>query len=112
MSEANTDSTHCCPWDELERLAGRRLDRRRKYEIFEGEVCEIGYWVGPCSGCHETMDGHPFPGQTYDKNGVALGAGCSECGYTGKRRHYEAIPLWAADAGREAEKDNAESSDA
>jgi len=46
-----------------------------------------GYWIcwtAACSGCNETPEGH-----TPDSEGI----GCSECGYTGKRRHTFFCPF-------------------
>lgn len=42
----------------------------------------------PCSGCFETVDGQvPSGWYKFDKKaGCYRGAGCTECGYTGKRR--------------------------
>lgn len=62
---------------EAERVAGKRLDRRRRYAVIDGEVCSYGEWTEACSGCHEGME--------YGGNG-RQGSGCHECGYTGKRR--------------------------
>ncbi len=47
------------------------------------------YFTGPCSGCHETVDGHSTGDYEYDKAaGCERGCGCHECGHTGKRRTY------------------------
>ena len=80
-------------WQEAEDLSGQRLDRRRKYaidwddEYFPGAILSYGEWTASCTGCHETFEGHEVGTYPRDKNGVSIGAGCSECGYTGKRRH-------------------------
>jgi hypothetical protein len=63
---------------EAERLAGRRLDRRRAYAIVDGVLHEACSFSRPCSGCSE--DGR-------------RGAGCSECGHTGISRQSHWIPL-------------------
>lgn len=88
--------------DEAERLVGTRLDRRRRYATTDDGAPDISMggailfslvtWTVPCSGCHETIDGHEMAGTQYDKNGVVLGAGCHECGYTGKRREIVWLP--------------------
>jgi hypothetical protein len=47
----------------------------------------LGYWIHwtqACSGCAETPEGHMPDAQ---------GMGCSECGYTGKRRHTFFCPF-------------------
>jgi hypothetical protein len=57
-------------------------------------------YTDSCSGCFEGGDymglAHNYP---YDQKARChVGAGCSECGYTGKRRHdfwmpdYEQVP--------------------
>jgi hypothetical protein len=58
---------------------------------FEGFVVR---WTDSCSGCYETEDGHPVGEYDYDpKHNCAIGAGCEECGYTGKSRRAEWIPF-------------------
>jgi hypothetical protein len=72
-----------------------------------------GEWQ-PCSGCHETEDGHPvgrYPYSGFLK--CDLGAGCSECGGLGAVWHdyraYEAMgaELEASDAQAEGGKSEA-----
>lgn len=61
------------------------LDRRKVYIIgYDGELATDGYYTGKCSGCScDCTEG-----------GCSHGcAGCSECGYTGKRRHYFPTPV-------------------
>lgn len=69
-------------WHEAERLAGRRLDRRRAYaKRRDGSPCDIsGSYVfelirftTECSGCD--------------------GGGCRECGHKGRSRHAQWVPL-------------------
>lgn len=51
-----------------------------------------------CSGCYETVDGYPPSGYGYDeKNRCAIGMGCEECGFTGKRRVSHFVPLTASE---------------
>ena len=80
-------------------LVGCRLDRRRRYATTEdgkpddssGAVLfSLGQWTQSCSGCHETDEGYELQGAERDQNGVVLGCGCSECGYTGKVR----VVMW------------------
>jgi hypothetical protein len=52
----------------------------------EGVMCEVIKYTNTCSGCScDIMEN--------DKNGVPIGMGCEECGYTGKRRHTLYVPL-------------------
>lgn len=72
-------------WSEADKLAGCRLDRRRRYLIIDNEVHAVAEWTGPCSGCSDSEE----LGSPPDR-----GSGCGECGYTGKRRmsHWMPIP--------------------
>lgn len=67
-------------------LSGRKLDRRKNYAIIDSEVCELAEWTQPCSGC--SCDGE-YPCTCCQEKG----AGCYECGYTGKRRERHWVPL-------------------
>lgn len=92
-------------WSEAEALMELRLDRRRTYgatvsrtPISEGIgsgyiVFELCKFLISCPGCHETIDGYPVWPEVRDKNGIALGGGCAECGYTGKRREIIWLPV-------------------
>lgn len=71
-------------------LAGQRVDRRRAYALWSGFVCIVSNWTQPCSGCHE--------GYEYSDNAFR-GGGCSECGYTGRRREEWWSPLRERDLG-------------
>ena len=100
-------------WREAEALSGKRLDRRLSYaatkdrqptlwiDVIQSVVFVRWCYTDTCSGCHETIDGHSVWPETRDKNGVVLGGGCSECGYTGKCRHEEWYPVINALAGGE-----------
>ena len=77
--------------EQAEKMAGSRLDRRRKYYDLNGEVAVATSWTQDCSGCLELGDyGGGLENYEYDdKAGCYLGFGCDECGYTGKRvQHY------------------------
>lgn len=50
---------------------------------FRGINGHIVRWTGTCSGCTEYVEGQ----LAYEP------MGCSECGYTGKRRREEWVPL-------------------
>ena len=62
-----------------------KLDRRRVYTIgFDGVLATVCHFTARCSGC--SCDCHP---------GCSHGAGgCSECGYTGKRRQSFGDPVF------------------
>jgi len=86
--------------EEAERLTGKRLDRRRRYFLSDAwhdgkmQVCYLGWYTTSCSGCFEGGEygglAHNYP---YDeKAGCRVGAGCEECGHTGKRRYPIDIP--------------------
>lgn len=52
----------------------------------EGVMCEVVKFTQTCTGCKcDIME--------RDSNGIELGMGCEECGYTGKRRHVYYIPI-------------------
>lgn len=53
----------------------------------KGEMCNVMKYTNTCSGC--SCDVMEFD----KKNGIPLGMGCHECGYTGKRRWTMYIPL-------------------
>lgn len=56
-----------------------------------GVMCLVLKYTDTCSGCRCDI-------MQSDKNGIAMGMGCEECGYTGKRRSVLYIPL--TDLGR------------
>jgi len=78
--------------EEAERLAGRRLDRRRTYattadgkpdaECGGALVFEVARWSQACSGCH---DGPNVLAST--------GSGCNECGFTGRALNAQWLPI-------------------
>lgn len=81
--------------ERAEELAGCTLDRRRNYTIINSEVCLLSEHTQECSGCFEAGEYMGFA-QNYDyddKAGCYVGSGCSECGYTGKRRVGYWIPV-------------------
>lgn len=70
-------------FEEADALAGRRVDRRRRYLIDTTEpektqLCELAHWTDSCSGCR-------YPDGTNE--------GCGECGYTGKRHESMFVPV-------------------
>lgn len=69
--------------------------RRAKVWLLDGIEGFIVEFTASCSGCFE---GGEYMGMAhhYDvdsKAGCHIGAGCEECGYTGKRRHREWVPF-------------------
>lgn len=75
-------------WEQADKIAGRRLDRRKNYCVIDGKVCSEIRWTSPCSGCS-------------DGSG-ADGMGCHECGYHGRVRNG----FWAPDDGSEPVSSN------
>lgn len=68
---------------EAEEKSGMKLDGRKKYFIWHGEVCTSQGYASACSGCSPDCE----------YTAVAKGAGCHECGYTGKRRQSYPMPV-------------------
>ena len=74
-------------FEEADRIAGQRLDRRKAYAIIDGEVRESATWSQACSGCYEGRDiSH------------GTGSGCRECGYTGRCRRGWWAPIKKGEA--------------
>lgn len=71
-------------YERADAIAGSRLDRRKNYAIIEGDVCEEVRWSLHCSGCTETPE---------STSPAHRGAGCHECGYTGRTREAMFLPL-------------------
>jgi hypothetical protein len=67
-------------YEQADKIAGRRLDRRKNYCILNGEICESVSWTQGCSGCSSHY------GEL----------GCHECGYTGKRLNAMWVPISTA----------------
>lgn len=66
-------------WQRADKIAGRRLDRRKNYMVIKGQVCSAVNFTTRCSGCSEDV---------YDDRG----GGCSECGYHGVVRQSYWMP--------------------
>ena len=73
MSRDPATATRAVDHDTAERLAGHRLDRRRRYAVINDVLCSLEAWTDTCSGCD--------------------GAGCHKCGYQGCRRTSYWLPL-------------------
>jgi hypothetical protein len=69
---------------DLQKAIGVKLDRRKSYALVEGILCSLGNWNDSCSGCTAS----------YEEAGYAdRGNGCDECGYTGRRKHSQWLPV-------------------
>ncbi|HCY85367.1 MAG TPA: hypothetical protein DHV36_09565 [Desulfobacteraceae bacterium] len=85
---------------EAEKHIGGRLDRRRKYFLWnfhdDGQpiVCHDSTFLVACSGCLEMGDyGSVLCSGGWDeKRKMEIGCGCEECGYTGVRRGHFPVP--------------------
>lgn len=68
---------------QIEREMNVVLNKARSYLVCNEDgkthIRVICSGSAPCSGCHESYDNGP-------------GMGCSECGYTGMRRHSMWVP--------------------
>ncbi len=67
------------PWPEADLRAGFRLDRRKSWAFIEGRLCYSASWTAACSGCAYGFE--------------ERGAGCHECGHTGRRRQGMWVPF-------------------
>lgn len=66
-----------------------KLDRRRKWFEWSGELVYNHAYTAPCSGCScDCSDGYPCSHGN---------SGCHECGYTGKRRDGVPVPAFMPD---------------
>lgn len=78
----------------------RRADDGKLYRVvtFDGMPGFVVRWTSSCSGCLEVGEYgsgeglYPFD----EKAKCHVGAGCSECGFTGKRRQEHWIPFDSA----------------
>lgn len=68
------------------------LYKNKNDHTYEGYM---GSYTTVCSGCLELGDYGTvlYSGGFDPKTGMVIGAGCRECGYTGKRRHTVFIPF-------------------
>ena len=80
--------------------------QRRKVVLNEGHEGFIAEWTDVCSGCFEYNEGYAPMGAVWDpKAKCFIGAGCHECGYTGKVRHRMWIPFDITAWDRHANRD-------
>ena len=70
-------------WQEAEQRTGLRLDRRLTYCDSGGEVCQHVRFSEACSGCDPSGENEIS----------SRGTGCESCGYTGRRRRIELVPV-------------------
>jgi len=68
---------------------------RKKVFMIDGEACHKVTWTQHCTGCLESGEGqinsNDYPWDPKAK--CHIGAGCDECGYTGKRRQTFFVPV-------------------
>ena len=86
----------------------RRDDEGALHQVvhYDGMDGFVVRWTESCSGCFETGDygsgAHLYPFD--DKAKCHIGAGCSECGHTGKRVQEHWVPFdmaaWGEREGR------------
>jgi len=68
---------------EAERRLRCHLDKRKRYAMYARRVHVLIRWTEDCSGCSEYSEGCRVSGP----------CGCEECGYTGRRRRAEWVPV-------------------
>ncbi len=77
---------------------------RVRYRVHDGKRVKVvlndgfeGFevrWTASCSGCFEFNEGWGLDAYDFDaKHKCYIGGGCSECGYTGKRRESFWVPF-------------------
>lgn len=104
-------------WQLAEKIMGCRLDRRKRYRYVGRKhrdfwgclvVVDSGY-TGSCSGCYESGEcgGMEHWYEWDEKAKCRKGAGCDECGYTGKRVHHFAAPALSLEFERELARESA-----
>lgn len=78
-------------YDAVDAILDYLADRRRNYMVIDGVVHQMAAYTTPCSGCK--CDGE-YPCTCCR----VAGAGCHECGYTGKRRVEYWVPVETMEA--------------
>lgn len=73
-------------WADADKMAGRRLDRRKAWAFVEGELCELCSWTQACSGCS----------YGFEYGSDNRGGGCHECGHHGVVRRSSWVPAECA----------------
>jgi hypothetical protein len=75
--------------------------KRRRVVVFNGQEGFEVWATVSCSGCCELGEYGGNPGYPYDPKAKCLiGAGCDECGYTGKRRNSYWVPFLTQESER------------
>lgn len=85
-----------------------RVKDGRRYRIVMNEGFEgfVVRWTSTCTGCFESEDGYPVGSYPFDEGAQChVGAGCRECGYTGKTRSSMWVPFDSAAWRRHDEAD-------
>lgn len=80
--------------EEAEKIVGFKLDGRRKYFMWSGDVCYDEKTLISCSGCTEYSEGYLVSGIWDEKRKMIKGCGCPECGYTGVRIEHFPCPVF------------------
>ena len=75
-------------WDDADKRAGRRLDRRKAWAFVDGDLCEAVSWTQACSGCVYGFE--------------PRGGGCSECAQHGVVRRSMWVPAMLSKQGQSA----------
>lgn len=78
----------------------RKLDSGHRVMVvmLHGIEGFVGCWTVSCTGCFEFNEGLGMHRYQYDdKAHCYVGHGCSECGYTGKRRDRCWMPINPSD---------------
>lgn len=89
-------------WRQAERLVGHRVDRRRAYARDGRQLLDLCRYTSSCSGCFEAGEMGAFANDyPWDERAQCrVGAGCRECGYSGKVRASHWVPHIKPEAGR------------
>jgi hypothetical protein len=99
MSKPTETARRRYRWIENEDAPGGR--QRVLVVTHRGVEGHVVRWTDACSGCCERGDyGTLYYGGHDPKTGMVIGAGCPECGHTGKRREEQFVPFdhaaWSA----------------
>lgn len=99
MTLGNSETSAAKPGREFRMIGDGEFGRHRVLVVyFKGIAGHLVRWTGSCTGCHETVDGQETGWYPFDEKAQCyVGAGCDECGHTGKRRREEWVPIDPSD---------------